>query len=172
MKRAFPGLLLLLLFLLASCTGMDGVLVISSTTGPPRSEPSNQPRDDGRGGDRSVDLPDEDEGRDGDRSVDLPGRDDRNEGRDLGRISSNNETVRLQRGTYSGTITITGNRVTLIGAGIGRTRLDGDLIIRGNGARVRNLTILGSVRLQGNAADLTAAEIRGSVRSSSPSNRW
>lgn len=89
-----------------------------------------------------------------------------------GTISANNETIRLQPGRYGGTLTIRGNRVTVIGAGTGSTEIAGNLRITGNSATVSGLTISGSVLISGNNADLTGARILGSVQSSGNNNRW
>lgn len=84
----------------------------------------------------------------------------------------NNETVTLDAGTYAGGVTIRSNKATLQGAGVGRTVIDGNLVVSGNVVAVRGLTIRGNVRLDGNNADLTGAEITDRVVNNGNNNSW
>ncbi|MFO7782055.1 MAG: hypothetical protein R6W94_10565 [Spirochaetia bacterium] len=83
----------------------------------------------------------------------------------------NNQTLRLERGSYSGGA-ITSNRVTIVGRGRAATVIRGDLVIRGNSCTVTDLTIDGDVVITGNNADLRGARIRGSVDSRGQNNAW
>lgn len=91
--------------------------------------------------------------------------------REIGK-PANNSTVRLDPGTYRGGITISANKVTLIGAGAGRTLIDGDINITGNSCTVSGAHIRGNVNVSGNNADLTGARIDGRVQSSGNNNSW
>ncbi len=84
----------------------------------------------------------------------------------------NNGTVRLSYGVYRGDFTIDANSVSLLGQGIGRTRIDGDIRINGNNAVLRYLSVRGDVYINGNNADLSNARIEGRVFSSGHGNRW
>lgn len=85
--------------------------------------------------------------------------------------AGNNETVRLDRGDYTGGV-ISSNKVSLVGRGIGATVIRGDLRISGNSCTVRAVTIDGNVVISGNNADLKNARVLGSVSSSGNNNRW
>jgi hypothetical protein len=75
-------------------------------------------------------------------------------------IRTNNETVHLGAGTYRGPLVVDGNKVTVIGAGIGRTVIMGGLRIDGNNNRLKNLSVDGPVRIHGNNNDFRNAELR------------
>ncbi|HAE21373.1 MAG TPA: hypothetical protein DCG47_03485 [Spirochaetaceae bacterium] len=84
----------------------------------------------------------------------------------------NNSTVRLNAGYYSGNFSIDANSVTLIGQGVGRTLIDGDIRINGNNSVLRQLSVRGNVYINGNNADLSGSKIEGRVYSSGKGNRW
>ena len=86
--------------------------------------------------------------------------------------TGNNQTVSLDAGTYRGDVVISSNRVTVRGAGIGRTVIDGNVIVNGNGAVFADLTITGNVALSANNADFQKARIHGQVQDSGNGNRW
>ena len=46
------------------------------------------------------------------------------------------------------------------GAGKGKTVIDGDLDIKGNGWRLTGFTITGSVKIRGNNNDISGCELR------------
>lgn len=81
-------------------------------------------------------------------------------GSSLSAIRTNNETVHLGAGTYRGPLVVDGNKVTVIGAGIGRTVIMGGLRIDGNNNRLKNLSVDGPVRIHGNNNDLRNVELR------------
>ncbi len=80
--------------------------------------------------------------------------------------------MRLQAARYVGGLTISPNKVTLIGAGAGRTVIEGNLTITGNNCVLRNLTVTGSVIIRANNADLRGAQIGGQVISQGNNNVW
>ena len=136
------GLIILIILALSSC-GTVGIVIPAGP--PPESPPADTPGDTpGRGSEQ------------GPRG--LPGQ-------------GNNQTIRLDRGSYSGG-TITGNRVTIVGRGRRSTFIRGDLVIRGNSCTVTDLTVQGSVLIAGNNADLRGARITGSVTSRGQNNVW
>ena len=75
----------------------------------------------------------------------------------------NNSTVRLEPGTYRGDLVIDANRVTLIGAGTGRTVINGDVRITGNSCTLRDVRVRGNVYIEGNNADLTNIIVDGRI---------
>jgi hypothetical protein len=85
---------------------------------------------------------------------------------------SNNSTVRLEAGDYVGDLTIRANKVTIIGRGVGATRIRGNLTIIGNNCTMDQLTITGFVRIIGNNADLRGAYVEGKVQSTGKNNVW
>jgi hypothetical protein len=78
-------------------------------------------------------------------------------------IRANNEVVKLGPGTFRDPLRITGNNVTVIGAGAGRTIITGGAIIEGNNNVLRNLTIDGQLKIEGNNNDFQAADVRSPV---------
>ena len=84
----------------------------------------------------------------------------------------NNSTVRLNAGYYTGNFSIDANSVTLVGQGVGRTIIDGDIRINGNNSVLRQLSVRGNVYINGNNADLSGSKIEGRVFSSGRGNRW
>jgi formylmethanofuran dehydrogenase subunit C len=82
---------------------------------------------------------------------------------DLGTIRvDNNANIRLQAGTYTGLLVIDANNARISGAGVGRTIIQGDVVINGNANSVSGLTIQGSVSISGNTNNLTGAEVNKS----------
>jgi hypothetical protein len=84
----------------------------------------------------------------------------------------NNQVVYLKSGRYPGNILISANMVSLIGAGVGKTFIDGDIVIFGNSCSIRALTVSGDVALRGNNNNLKGASIRGNISSSGYNNLW
>lgn len=85
---------------------------------------------------------------------------------------SNNSTVRLEAGDYVGDLTIKANKVTIIGRGVGATRIRGNLTIIGNNCTISQLTVSGIVRISGNNANLQGAHVEGKVQSTGKNNAW
>jgi hypothetical protein len=85
---------------------------------------------------------------------------------------SNHSTVKLEAGNYIGDLTIKANKVTIIGRGVGATRIRGNLTIIGNNCTMTQLTISGFVRIDGNNADLRGAQVEGKVQSTGKDNVW
>lgn len=75
-------------------------------------------------------------------------------------FEANNETFHLDAGTFRGPLTIHGNEVTVIGAGIGKTVVTGGARIDGNNNRLEGLSVEGPVRILVNNNDLRNAELR------------
>jgi hypothetical protein len=84
----------------------------------------------------------------------------------------NNATVRLEAADYVGDLSVSANKVTIVGRGYEVTRILGNVVITGNNCVMRQLTITGSVRISGNNADLRDARIQGAVRSTGNNNLW
>lgn len=83
----------------------------------------------------------------------------------------NNSNVMLEAGTYNGFV-INRNSVTISGTGKNQTIIAGDVVIQGNNAVLRNLTIEGNVNISGNNANLKDCVIHGVVNSSGKNNLW
>ena len=82
-------------------------------------------------------------------------------------------TLSLQEAArYVGDLRVSRNSVTIRGAGIHASTIDGDLIVDGNNFRIRDVTITGVVRIDGNNADLRGARILGAIASFGNNNRW
>lgn len=71
----------------------------------------------------------------------------------------NNANVRLEAGTYRGTLTIDANNSRVTGAGAERTVIDGTVVIDGNRNELHGVTVIGSVRVSGNANRITASDL-------------
>lgn len=85
----------------------------------------------------------------------------------------NNETVRLDAGTYEGRLVIEANNATVTGAGSGRTVLRATVIVNGNKNSVRGLTVIGDVRIAGNVNDLSDADLsQANVEARGNNNRY
>lgn len=85
----------------------------------------------------------------------------------------NNQTVRLDAGTYEGRLVIEANNATVAGAGVGRTVVRGTVIVEGNKNTVRGLTVIGTVRISGNVNDVTGADLsQANVDASGNNNRY
>lgn len=69
------------------------------------------------------------------------------------------DTVRLDAGTWEGTLRVAANNATVQGADVGRTIVRGTLIVNGNRNTISNLTVIGSVRIAGNSNDLTRVDL-------------
>lgn len=82
----------------------------------------------------------------------------------------NNDTVRLDAGTYEGTLRVDANNATVSGAGVGRTVLRGTLIVDGNSNTVSGLTVIGRVTISGNTNDLSGADLTDAEVSSRGNN--
>ncbi len=83
----------------------------------------------------------------------------------------NNSTVRLHEGKYKGDVEIKANKVTVIGQGIARTTIQGDVQITGNNCVMMSLTINGNVTITGNNVDLQAITITGKVANRGKNNK-
>jgi hypothetical protein len=120
-----------LLFIALAALAVSGCILLPAPSGDPSSGPP--PRSPSRGAEES---------------------------RDLGRVAvGNNDTVRLSAGTYEGRLVVEANNATVVGAGIGRTVLRGDVVVDGNANTLRGLTIVGSVSISGNTNDLSGADV-------------
>jgi len=71
----------------------------------------------------------------------------------------NNQTVRLDATTYGGTLSIRANNSNLIGAGVGKTIIRGNVEIVGNSNRISGVTIAGTVTIHGNTNDLSGSDV-------------
>ena len=83
-------------------------------------------------------------------------------GGSLSTIRTNNETIRLDAGTFRGPLIVDGNKVTVIGAGVGITVIAGGVRIDGNNVHLERLSVDGPVWIHGNNNDLRNAELRSS----------
>lgn len=60
-------------------------------------------------------------------------------------------------------VVVEGDFVSLYGAGPARTRIEGDLILRGRGARVRGVHVVGDVVVEGAQAAILFSRVDGSI---------
>jgi hypothetical protein len=77
------------------------------------------------------------------------------------RFSGNDKTIALDCGTYHGDLVVSGNGLTVNGAGRGATIIDGKLKVSGNHIRVRGITVRGQADVSGNDNDVSGAELTG-----------
>jgi hypothetical protein len=74
-------------------------------------------------------------------------------------FQANNETFHLGAGTFRGPLNIRGNKVTVIGAGIGKTIITGGVRIDGNNNRLERMSVDGPITILGNNNDLRNAAL-------------
>lgn len=76
-------------------------------------------------------------------------------------FSGNDKTIALDCGTYHGDLVVSGNDLTVNGAGRGNTIIDGKLKVSGNHIVVRGITVRGEANVGGNGNDVSGAELAG-----------
>ena len=77
----------------------------------------------------------------------------------------------LESGFYRGDFRLTGSAATLIGAGKGKTVIEGNLFIKMQ-CTVKNMTVLGKVVFMGNQNDLKDVDFRGGIDDKGSQNRY
>jgi hypothetical protein len=87
------------------------------------------------------------------------------------RVERNNQIIRLAPGNYE-PFNIDKNSVRIIGAGVERTSIGGNMLIEGNDIVLEDVTIRGNVVIRGNNNDLRRARILGDIRNLGRNNRW
>lgn len=65
-------------------------------------------------------------------------------------LSCNHAKIRLAPGTYAGDLAVGGNHCTVVGAGVGKTIVEGGLTLAGNHNTVRELSVRGAGKIAGN----------------------
>ena len=77
----------------------------------------------------------------------------------------------LESGFYRGDFRLTGSAAQLVGAGKGKTVIEGDLIIKMQ-CTVKNMTVLGKVVFTGSQNDLKDVDFRGGIDDKGSQNRY
>jgi uncharacterized protein YceK len=70
----------------------------------------------------------------------------------------------LGPGIYEGTLGVGIDVGSVKGAGVGRTVIEGDLVVVGSNKSVRDMTVLGDTIVSGRGLDLSGCELKGKVR--------
>lgn len=78
-------------------------------------------------------------------------------------INGHHEQLTLAEGKYKGDLVVTGNHNRVVGAGYGKTIVDGKLLVSGNHNTVSGVTIEGGGTIEGNENDATKAQFHGDV---------
>jgi hypothetical protein len=78
-------------------------------------------------------------------------------------LSTRDNIVFFRNGTYSGDVTIEGDNVIFFGEGFTERRviINGSLVVRGTGVRIRGFTITGDVTVNGNNFGMSFSVVRG-----------
>ena len=79
-------------------------------------------------------------------------------------LSCNHAKLRLAEGSYAGDLVVGGNHCTVVGAGPGRTIIEGGFTLAGNHNTVRDLSVKGAGRIAGNHNAAKKVEIAGGMQ--------
>lgn len=79
-------------------------------------------------------------------------------------LSCNHAKIRLAEGTYAGDLVVGGNHCTVVGAGPGKTIVEGGFTLAGNHNTVRDLSVRGAGTIGGNHNTAKRVEIAGGMK--------
>ena len=79
-------------------------------------------------------------------------------------LSCNHAKIRLAEGSYAGDLVVGGNHCTVVGAGPGKTIVEGGFTLAGNHNTVRDLSVKGAGQIAGNHNTAKKIEIAGGMK--------